>query len=52
MRFGVGFAETRTLAEIGDALGISRERVRQIETEAIGALRRDPAMRQLFRQMS
>jgi len=32
--------QPRTLAEVGDLLNISRERVRQIENEALRKLRR------------
>ena len=38
MRFGLDGHEPRTLKEIGESLGLTRERVRQIETEALGKL--------------
>jgi RNA polymerase primary sigma factor len=38
MRFGLDGHEPRTLKEIGESLGLTRERVRQIETEALNKL--------------
>jgi RNA polymerase primary sigma factor len=39
MRFGLGGGEPATLKEVGDRLGYTRERVRQIERVALGKLR-------------
>ncbi|MDE0556654.1 MAG: sigma-70 family RNA polymerase sigma factor, partial [Candidatus Poribacteria bacterium] len=40
LRYGLMDGTEYTLADIGDKLRISRERVRQIEAEAIGKLKR------------
>lgn len=39
MRFGIGDGELHTLESIGDAYGISRERVRQIESACLKKMR-------------
>jgi RNA polymerase sigma factor (sigma-70 family) len=46
-RFGLGDHEEQTLQSIGDSLGLSRERVRQIERQALGKLRQEAEMRGL-----
>lgn len=43
LRFGLADGKTMTLAKIGDRLSISRERVRQIEREALTKLRKRQA---------
>jgi len=39
LRFGLEDGRTRTLAEIGDTMSVTRERIRQIETRALEKLR-------------
>jgi RNA polymerase nonessential primary-like sigma factor len=43
LRFGLVDGKALTLAKIGDRLNISRERVRQIEREALTKLRKRKA---------
>ena len=39
LRFGIGDREPQTLEQIGIAMGVTRERVRQIEAKALRKLR-------------
>jgi len=39
MRHGIGYPRECTLEEIGDALGLSRERIRQVEKVAVASVR-------------
>jgi RNA polymerase primary sigma factor len=45
LRYGLSDNRDRTLAEVGKELGISRERARQLEAEAMRKLRRDVSFR-------
>ena len=39
-RFGLGDDEERTFREIGDQYHLSRERIRQLQEQAIGKIRK------------
>ena len=47
LRYGLDSEPPRTLSDVGDRLGVTRERVRQIETRALGKLRHPSAMHDL-----
>lgn len=47
LRFGLVGDEPRTLKEIGEKLGLSRERIRQVEVQALSKLRRNLHARRL-----
>jgi len=47
MRFGIDFNVNHTLEEIGEDFALSRERIRQIEEEAINKLRKSKGIKKL-----
>ncbi len=48
LRYGLLDGKSYTLEEVGRKMGVTRERVRQIEAQALGRLR-DPKIRQILR---
>jgi RNA polymerase sigma factor (sigma-70 family) len=48
MRFGFDGEEPRTFQQIGNALGISKQRAQQIEAGALQRLRKNHELRQIF----
>jgi len=47
LRFGLGGEEPKTLKEIGEMMNLSRERIRQIEAQALDKLNRSQKCQQL-----
>jgi RNA polymerase sigma factor (sigma-70 family) len=47
LRYGLDSNPSRTLSDVGDQLGVTRERVRQIETRALARLRHPSTMHDL-----
>jgi len=44
LRFGFGSVDAMTLAQVGDNMGVTRERIRQIEKKALKKLRGHPRL--------
>ena len=47
LRFGLTDGRSHTLKEVGEKFGVTRERIRQIETEALARLRSPARARRL-----
>ena len=52
LRFGIGHDRAHSLEEAGKVLGVTRERARQIEAQALSRLRDDPVVRRLRAYLS
>jgi RNA polymerase primary sigma factor len=48
LRYGLEAGKAHTLRELGEKMGITRERVRQIEAQALGRLRNPDLQKELF----
>ena len=48
LRFGLLDGRSRTLEEIGDEIGVTRERIRQIEQEALNKLRNSTLLKRII----
>jgi DNA-directed RNA polymerase sigma subunit (sigma70/sigma32) len=50
--FGLGEEDEMTLGEVGERMGVSRERVRQLRDVALGQMRKDPRAAELFKAVT
>jgi RNA polymerase primary sigma factor len=48
MRFGIGYEREHTLQEIAEVFGLTRERIRQIESKGLQLLRGTDRARRLL----